>query len=536
MYRKLLKLNFRLIFTSLIFFLFAAFALGSFLVFIGYISWSPYIHPINYFAVINTLEYLEIGLFVMAFCHAMYWSHQSALLEEICFVPRISVVMCRLAASILATSTACLIPCGFILISAVRQGTGPLFTLNTLGFTLIRWLTLLLTANTLGFFLGYLIKSTYAYVLAAPATVLSCYFNQAFVEIFFGFRTSASRIVAQLLSTSDSSPAALEMDYPGPRLDLYYLLDGLFLVLSCLLLIWVLNLIVSKQLTIKKGAAGGGLMAATVLTVWAFVMLSPLEYRYEEKLYPVEYEAQPYEITDYEGDFKLSEFSRFSGSFTVRPTSTQRTETFTIRLDGCFTVDELTCGDDPVPYTRSGDYLTLEAPSRPVTFQIRYHGRPYYLSDIGCVNLFTSWLSSALLPNFAFVPLIDGDFSAKHYDIRVTSGNTVISNLDATQEGNLYHLSGEASSICIFSGYLTEYQRDGITIYRTKYNVSTDYDAVLNRALSGGYYMDSHTMEIKQDGFEKPDKAFLIYDLYGVLGFPVVYDGYILQNYGSTYS
>ena len=292
----------------------------------------------------------------------------------------------------------------------------------------------------------------------------------------------------------------------------------------------------SKRLTVKKALAGGGLIAAAVLTVWTFVILSPLEYRYEEKLYPVEYEAQPYEITDYEGNFKLSEFSRFNGSFTVRPTSAQKADTLTIRLDGCFTVDELTCGDDPVPYTRSGDYLTLEAPSRPVTFQIRYHGRPYYLSDIGCVNLFTSWLSSALLPNFAFVPLIDGDFSAKHYDIHVTSGNTVISNLDVTQEGNLYHLSGEASSICVFSGYLTEYQRDGITIYRTKYNVSTDYDAVLNRALSGGYYMDSHTMEIKQDGFDKPGKAFLIYDYYGVAGFPVVYDGYILQNYGSTYS
>ena len=62
MSKKLLKLNVRLMFTSLIFALFAAFALGFFLVFIGYISWSPYIHPINYSAVINALEYLEIGL------------------------------------------------------------------------------------------------------------------------------------------------------------------------------------------------------------------------------------------------------------------------------------------------------------------------------------------------------------------------------------------------------------------------------------------------------------------------------------------
>ena len=472
----------------------------------------------------------------MAFCHAMYWSHQSALLEEICFVPRVSVIMCRLAASILATSTACLIPCGFILISAVQQGTSPLFTLNTLCFTLIRWLTLLLTANTLGFFLGHFIKNTYAYVLAAPVTVLSCYFNQTIVEIFLGFRTSASRIVAQLLSTSDSSPATMEMDYPGSRLDLYYLLDGLFLVLACLLLVWVLNYIVSKRLTAKKAAAGGGLIAAAVLTVWAFVVLSPMEYRYEEKLYPVDYEAQPYEITDYEGDFKLSEFSRFSGSFTVRPTRAQKADTLTIRLDGCFTVDELTCGGSQVPYTRDGDYLTMEAPSGPVTFQIRYHGRPYYLSDIGCVNLFTSWLSSALPPNFAFLPLIDGDFNVKNYDLRVTSGNTVISNLDVAPEGSLYRLSGKASSICIFSGFLMEYEKDGITIYRTKYNAATDYSAVLDRALAEGNYMDSRTMEILQGGFDKPEKAFLIYDLYGVVGFPVVYDGYILLNYGSTYS
>ena len=48
--------------------------------------------------------------------------------------------------------------------------------------------------------------------------------------------------------------------------------------------------------------------------------------------------------------------------------------------------------------------------------------------------------------------------------------------------------------------------------------------------------MDSRTMEIVQGGFDKPEKAFLIYDLYGVVGFPVVYDGYILLNYGSTYS
>lgn len=95
MYRKLLKLNFRLIFTSLIFALVIAFALGLFMVYVGYTMWMPGLNPINYSAVISGLGYLEVGLLVMVFCHAMYCSHQTCLLEEICFIPRSAVVMCN---------------------------------------------------------------------------------------------------------------------------------------------------------------------------------------------------------------------------------------------------------------------------------------------------------------------------------------------------------------------------------------------------------------------------------------------------------
>lgn len=531
---KLLKLNFRLIFTSLIFALFIFFALGFFLLFNAYMMWSPYIQPINFSAIIGALEYLEIGLFVMAFCHAMYCSHQTCLLEEICFVPRASVVLCKLAASIIATSTACLVPFGFILISASQQGTDLLFTLNTLCYTMIRWLVLLLIANTLGFFFGYIIKSAYSYILVAPITVLCSYFNEAIIGRLLSSDPLMARIVTQLLSVSDSYISSMEMDYTGSRVDLYYVLDAFFLVLVSLLLILLLNLSVSKRFTVKKVVAGIILIGLIGLTVSSYVMLSPIEYRYEEKLYLVSYETQPYEITDYEGNFRLSEFSDFNGSFTVQPTGTQKSETLAIRLDSCFTVDELTKGDSQVTFTRNGDYLIIDAPSEPTTFHIKYHGRVYYLSDIGCVSLFASRLSAALLPNFAFVPLIDGDSSSKNYYIHVTSANTIISNLDVTPEGDLYHLNGRASSICIFSGFLSEYEQNGITIYRSKYNFATDYDSILSTALSNEYYMDPYTFEVKKGAFDKPKKAFLIYDLYGVVGYPVVYGDYMLLNYGFT--
>lgn len=105
MRRTLLKLNLRLVFTSLMYVLVFVFALGAFAVFAGYMAWSPFIHPINYTAVIEGLEYVEVGLYVLAFCHGMYCSHQKCLLEEICFIPRPAVVLSKLAASIIATST-----------------------------------------------------------------------------------------------------------------------------------------------------------------------------------------------------------------------------------------------------------------------------------------------------------------------------------------------------------------------------------------------------------------------------------------------
>ena len=58
MYRKLLKLNFRLIFTSLVFALVIAFALGFFMVYMVYTG-MPGLKPINFSAVINGLSYLE---------------------------------------------------------------------------------------------------------------------------------------------------------------------------------------------------------------------------------------------------------------------------------------------------------------------------------------------------------------------------------------------------------------------------------------------------------------------------------------------
>lgn len=533
MRRKLLRLNLRLIFSSLIFILFFS-TLFFFVLFLAYTMWSPFIQPINFSVIIGMLEYLEVGIFVMAFCHAMYCSHQAYTLEQICFIPHSLVVSCKLGAVMIASSAVCLIPTVYIIVSAVQQGTDLLFTLNTLCYTLIRWTALLLVADTSGFLIGRGIRSTYSYILAIPFSFLTSFFNRTAVEFICGSHPFASRVVAQLLSVGDNYVGAAEMDYPGSRLDLHFLFDSFFSVLLALLLFLLVHLTASKRLTARKIISCAVPACAIVLTAAAVVMSAPQEYQYDKKLYVAPKDIQPYEITAYAGSLTLSESSAFSGSFTVQPTGSATPDFLTFRLDNCFTVDELSSNGRQIAYTQSGDYITVAAPTEQTTYNIRYHGRVYYISDIGCVNLFTSWLSAALPPNFAFVPLLDGDSSLKHYDIHVASLNTVISNLNVTSEKGLYRLSGDASSICIFSGFLSKYDYEGATVYRAKYNFSTDYNAVLSDAFICGEYIDPYTFTPVKGSLAWPHKAFLIYDLYGVLGFPVVYGDYILLNYGFT--
>ena len=534
MYKKLSELNFKLVCSSLIFILFFLFTLFFFALFIAYTAWSPYINPINYSVVIGMLEYLEVGIFVMAFCLAMYFSHQKYTLEQICFIPTHIVVLCKLGTVILASFLICLIPVTYILIFAIYQGTDIFFTLNTLCYTLVRWIALLLVADTLGFFVGLIIKTSYSYILAAPFAVITSFLNATIIDIFFGANPSLSRTVAQLLSVGDSYVGASEMDYPGLRLDLGFLVESLFSISVSLLLFVLVYFMSSKGVTTRKVACGILSVGAVLVTGFVFANLSPIEYQYTEKIYITSPEVQPYEITKYKGDLVLSEVSRFTGSFTVEPTTSQKHDPLTLRLDECFTIDEISINGTPVMYSRHGDFITVEGPTNQTTYEIKYHGRVYSLSDIGCVNIYTSWLSAALPPNFAFIPIIDSDSTEKYFDICVSSMNTVISNLDVTQEKNYYYLKGSASSICIFTGFLSEYDYNGTIIYRSKYNFVTDYDAVYLEGIGLNEYMNPQTYEIETGSISQPQKAFLIYDLYGVLGFPVIYGDYMLLNYGLT--
>ena len=59
----------------------------------------------------------------------------------------------------------------------------------------------------------------------------------------------------------------------------------------------------------------------------------------------------------------------------------------------------------------------------------------------------------------------------------------------------------------------------------------TDYNKIYGNATEYPY-LDPYTGETIDESFGTRPVAFLIYDLYGVLGLPVVYQDYWIMNYG----
>lgn len=64
-------------------------------------------------------------------------------------------------------------------------------------------------------------------------------------------------------------------------------------------------------------------------------------------------------------------------------------------------------------------------------------------------------------------------------------------NIENVEQSHCYKIHGTSSSICIFSGFLSE-QRIGESIcYRAKYNVRTDYAALYEKMFTLGAFIDA---------------------------------------------
>lgn len=539
------KFNLKVILRSPIFLFYVAFLLLSFLLFVIAAVLDPLVNYINYAISLRDMEYYGVGMLTASFCVAAYFAQRNTILEDTCLIPLVHTHLARFFALAFSSHFILIILIIYVAIMSVIQKTDILFSISTFAATGFRWSITIFLGESIGYLAGLLCNRFYIYLLAAPCACVFGMPNRYLFSLLFRNSDRLQSILSSILSTQSPFPSGMALDYVGSQPDTFFVAGVLFKYLLSALVLFMICIVAwyprgkKSVYFLRKWCAGTiGVCICLAASAFLYVEKFPLRYSATEKLYmPIE-EKSWGTISTISGEIDLGQICKVTCNVLLDNVTSS---VVTVRLDDSFKDLQILHDGEPVRYTRNGDTITIYVENvsqeKQIPLDFVYKGYVYYLSDTNNIDIFTSKMAAALPPGFAFLPQAD-DGKPICYDLDVSSGNTVISNLNIenVEQSHCYKIHGTSSSICIFSGFLSE-QRVGESIcYRAKYNVRTDYAALYEKMFTLGAFIDARNgiVEMKNQDmdFRNPQKVFLIFYFYDTGGFPICYDDYVLMNYG----
>lgn len=539
------KFNLKVVLRSPIFLFYLAFLLLSFLLFVIAAVLDPLVNYINYAIGLRDMEYYGVGMLTASFCVAAYFAQRNTILEDTCLIPPVHTHLTRFFALAFSSHFILIILIIYVAIMSVIQKTDILFSISTFAATGFRWSITIFLGESIGYLAGLLCNRFYIYLLAAPCACVFGMPNRYLFSLLFRNSDRLQSILSGILSTQSPFPSGMALDYVGSQPDTFFVAGVLFKYLLSALVLFMICIVAwyprgkKSVYFLRKWCAGTiGVCICLAASAFLYVEKFPLRYSATEKLYmPIE-EKSWGTISTISGEIDLGQICKVTCNVLLDNVTSS---VVTVRLDDSFKDLQILHDGEPVRYTRNGDTITIYVENvsqeKQIPLDFVYKGYVYYLSDTNNIDIFTSKMAAALPPGFAFLPQAD-DGNPICYDLDVSSGNTVISNLNIenVEQSHCYKIHGTSSSICIFSGFLSE-QRVGESIcYRAKYNVRTDYAALYEKMFTLGAFIDARNgiVEMKNQDmdFRNPQKVFLIFYFYDTGGFPICYDDYVLMNYG----
>ena len=531
--RTMIKYNLKIIRSSPIYWA----ATGFIAAFFGLFIFLIYPQSTNFSITLHEVTYIEIVLMIFVFCTSIYFSHINYSIEQLVQVPKCLCIFARLLSTAILFGVLLFFPLSFAIFASLMEEVELLFLVEILLDVFLRWSSIVFLFSSLGFLFGTMFKQNIVYLAAIPCTIIFSHLNSIILEKFLDEYSRAYSIITSLLSSQAPFQNAVRLDYTSSFLDRFFfskivVILAISATIVCFMLLLASHKKRRKQLVILFGIS----IAATIISSSIYVELFPHSYDYEEKIYPSQQTDSPFEIISYSGDINLSE--RFSALCTVQ---IKQSMPFTqkelmLRLDESLVIDSMVIDGKEVPFNRNGDYLSVKPTILPDTpsfdVELKYHGRIYYISDISGVNIISLRKTAALPSSFAFIPIIDNGPQLKNYHLNVTGANNIISNICPIKAtNNTYKIEGSSDTLCLFMGYFTSFTVNETTVYRAKYNKVTNYREVFSSAFKYSHF-DPYTGEKSELPLSNKPTVLLIYDLYGVLGYPVQYNDYWIMNYG----
>lgn len=490
--------------------------------------------------------YFQLILFASNFAFSSFVATKKNCIAEICFADRGATFMGKYLACFLLELPLCLYPFLCNLIGGVSQSLPFTYIVTAIGEHTLLCVTMTVVSHTLGFVLGYLLKNVLTVLLSVPLVCLFSFVN-SYVFRYLGLEEDCNWSNLFTLNRMFSM-SWRESIYAGPSMDLLFWVKNAVLVLGCLALVLAITGLFRRRCKTLTLVFSAGAAAFCVVFAAFFFRLFPQEYDYVQQsvLYPQSRSATQDQIVSCKGTAELGEWSSFALDLEVQDRNEDGAVSFA--LDPCFKISLLQQEGKAIFYEREGQTVTCKldaAQAGSVTLSLRYKGRPYYATDYANADIYTGAKSAFLPVGFAFLPLTGSD-DATAYDLTVYANNTVVSNLDQavdwvdagdTLTKKAYHFQDVSRTVAIFCGYFTSFEKDGVTVYRPKYDFLNDYEGKFEglSKLSKRNYLGSGPdvlMSWEEGEPENCDKMFLINYCCNSGGFPCVFDGCIYWDYG----
>lgn len=487
-----------------------------------------------YYIVADYSDFPEIAILIILFGSAVYFAQQPSALEEACFIPKHKIAFTKLISLIWCNLLLLLNPLIYIGIMSIIEKTSLLFCILVMLRIVIRWLQIMLLAQVLGFCIGYFMRSMYAYLCAILFAALFSFINQTIFS-YIPLPQNISEILTQFLSLNKEFADGLQVEYAGALTTRYHLFKLITILFIAIGVANTMVLILNKYHRRRNMIAYIPIVFCLLACITGYVKTFPQPYDPMKKLSSGFSTDAPYHISSYAGALNLSETIIGDIDFVVSTQAKGSLEPLSLKLDAAFDISQMLINGEPATFDRYEDYIivTDENMLAPEQFEIHieYSGRVSYINMIHSPNIFSTAFAAALPPNFAFLPLMDGDTEEHTFDLRVCANNTIASNLDIDQEDkNTYRLSGTAKTVAIFEGFLTSHINNGVEVCHASYLNDDVFRQELESLTEGRPIIDWQTLQDVDISDLQYSKVFLIYNSYYEYNAAVAYDDYIILN------
>ncbi len=459
---KTLKLNLKIFYKSIWFILMMGIVL-----LLSVISAMTSKCRVGFFCV--TAGYINVFLLVFTAVAGINIIHRTSEFEYSILSPS-KLILSKYFATCIFSVSSVAIPVVLIIALSVINSVPPAFVLNNIMFIIISIVVQSVFITALCILIGIIIKNRAAYIVAVIISLIFSPLLQTLFRTKIRDNYDFFNALLSLINITYDDTYRIRLFSQGAQINTETVLSWIITSLISLFIIGLCIFTKSKKSAKKISCFFVAELCAITLCSISLVSYfdnSPVrvDWLFSEPLRADSYNASDLSsnsqavVTDYDMKLTLGSIVSNDCEMTVK---TDGETNIMFKLDNAFIISAVTVNGADANYSQDGNYVTISAPfsDNPLKIGVTYSGRVNYLNILNSKINYSDYFSSHLTDIFAWYPKIlnSGNKTERNFNLEITPNNTFVTNLNgaALMKNEKTKISGKATDIFIYSGYITE--------------------------------------------------------------------------------